>query len=87
MDNPETGGPFKGDGVGGRARNLAEQYLKEFTIFVGGILLGFFWHLYYIEDRDSKVHIIIGLVVITTCMTRYIMLMKQQRDEGSGPPS
>lgn len=87
MENPETQRPFKDDGVGGRATNFADQYLKEFTIFVGGILLGFFWHVYYAEDKDSKVHIIIGLVVIITCMTRYIMLMKQQRDERAGPPS
>lgn len=56
--------------------SIAMQFLRELVIFILGILLGFYWHIYYIESQVEEAHIIIGLIVIIICMTRYLFLLK-----------
>ncbi|HOE98039.1 MAG TPA: hypothetical protein PK847_15820 [Candidatus Sumerlaeota bacterium] len=59
-----------------RERSVAAEFIRELVVFIGGILLGFFWHIYYAESKTAEAHIIIGLVVIIICMARYIVLFK-----------
>ena len=60
----------------GREGTVATEFFRDFLVFIFGILIGFFWHLYYTLDSTSEAHIIIGLVVIIICMGRYIFLYK-----------
>ena len=85
MEPNENEGPFRDDDktAGAGDVSIADQFIKEFFFFLVGLLIGFFWHIYYTEDRDPKVHMIIGLVVIIICLSRYIMLIKRRGQEDS----
>lgn len=50
----------------------------ESSCFLAGLLLGFYWTLLLQEHPDSKIHIIIGLVLIILFMLRYIYLIKRE---------
>lgn len=63
---------------GSNRQAAALAFVKELTIFLLGICLGFFWQLYISAEPSSQTNIIIGLVVIIICMGRYIMLVRQK---------
>lgn len=58
--------------------HLAAEFFKEVAVFLSGLLLGFFWYMYYSEKPDADTHIIIGLLVIIICMTRYVTMLKRR---------
>lgn len=53
-------------------------YLKELIIFIFGVFLGFFWRLYSeAMNENVEADIIIGLIVVIICMSRYIVLSRR----------
>jgi hypothetical protein len=59
------------------AADMALEFFKELAIFICGLLLGFFWYMYYRQAPGAEVHIIIGLIVIVICLVRYIGLTRK----------
>lgn len=61
--------------------SVAGQFVKELMMFLAGLFLGFFWYAYSNLSPSPETHIIIGLVVIIVCLTRYVMLLRQKHDK------
>ncbi len=53
------------------------QFIKELGLFMAGLLLGFFWYLYYDTNPTPEIHMIIGLIVVIMALLRYIMLTRR----------
>ncbi len=60
-----------------RTAHLAMTFLKEVSILLVGVFVGFFWRMYF-EEAGNETHIIIVLLLMILCLTRYIYLFARK---------
>ncbi len=56
-----------------RAATLA--YIKECTMLFVGVFIGFFWSQYF-NQVSQEAHIIVLLLLVILCLSRYIFLTR-----------
>lgn len=68
---PKEGGTA---GAAGR-QNITLMFVKEVTILLVGVFIGFFWSQYFnAAESSDEVHIIVSLLIVILCLVRYIYL-------------
>lgn len=56
------------------------QFVWEIVVFLTGLFIGFFWYMYVQNSPNTaEAHIIIGLLVIIICMSRYVYILWQRQ--------
>lgn len=62
-------------------RRMTADFGKEIAVFIIGVLIGFYWHAYAVQVPSEEPHIIIFLLIVVLCLTRYIFFLLRWRTE------
>ena len=74
VNGMETSDPPGGAAAQGRdvPERFAPVFVKEVVILCLGLVIGFFWGYYFEEVERQEVHVIMILLIVVLCLTRFI---------------